>query len=167
MSVSLRDFFAAHAAAALVGKGISPVEAAKQAYDVADALVEERRFRDDAAWLSSPPDEGETESGEESDMTPEYAAADAHFDRPHLLEDPIPPLDDEEEQGDIFDPGWDDRAMNPAWDREPRWTGGEGARATPERAPISPRPGLVRTVPEQAELPMPLDPPAAKRMRSA
>src|SRR5438445_13592594 len=55
MSVLLRDFFAAHVAAALVSRGTTAVDAAKQAYDVAEALMEEREHRAELAWLAEPP----------------------------------------------------------------------------------------------------------------
>ena len=146
MSVSLRDFFAAHVAAALVSKGSSPADAAKHAYDTAEALLEEGRFRAEAAWLAEPPmDEGEGWD----DFGDEPIDAE-RFDRPHLLEEPIPPMD-EEDNGDVFDPGWEDLADRPDWEREPRLS---------ERP--APRPGLARTQGGQLELPL-----AGRRNKSA
>jgi len=61
------------------------------------------------------------------------------------LEEPIPPMDDEEDMGDVFDPGWADLADRPDEGREPRWS----------EKPPSPGPGLKRTAPGQLELPLP------------
>ena len=47
MSVSLRDFFAAHAAAALVNRADTPAGIARRAFDVADALLVERQYREE------------------------------------------------------------------------------------------------------------------------
>ena len=153
MSVPLRDFFAAHAAAALVSRGIAPPSAAKQAYDVADALMEEREFRAEAAWLADPAPSAEEMPDSE------------RFDRPHLLDEPAPPFDDEE-NADVVDPRWEDLA-DPSWDREPRWSDLPPAyNRTPDAPPQSVRPGLARTQPMQVELPLALDTPR-KRTQSA
>jgi hypothetical protein len=155
MSVRLHDFFAAHVAAALVSRGSSAAEAAKQAYDVADALMEERRFRSDAEWLASPP----ASEAEPTALDPQMLEAD-RFDRPHLLDEPMPPMDDEDiDEGDVFDPSWEDRAIDPSWEREPRWA---------PAPPSSPRPGLKRTQPQQTELPLQIEPARGpKRTQSA
>jgi len=161
MSVPLRDFFAAHAAAALVSRGIEPATAAKQAYDVADALMEEREFRAEASWLAAPP------PSEEADFSSEEMPDSERFDRPHLLDEPLPPFDDEEnaETAAVFDPRWEDLA-DPSWDREPRWSDLPPAYNRVGDAPPSPKPGLARTQPTQVELPLALDPPK-KRSQSA
>ena len=115
-----------------------------------EALLEERGFRAEAVWLAEPP---------LADLASEEDADGGRFDRPHLLDEPFPPMDDEDaEPTDAFDPRWEDLAQDPAWDREPRWSGGP---------PASPRPGLARTQAMQVELPLSLDLPPKKRTQSA
>jgi hypothetical protein len=179
MSVPLRDFFAAHAAAALVSRGIAASEAAKQAYDVADALMEERQFRMVGGTADEMESHAEPDWLREAFESTEQMPESERFDRPHLLDEPVPPYDDEEsvEAADVVDPRWDDLA-DPAIDREPRWSDLPPAWSRDDAGPVSPKPGLARTQPStpsagssphgssQIELPLGVDAPR-KRTQSA
>lgn len=101
MSVSLRDFFAAHAAAALVNRADTPAGIARRAFDVADALLAERQYREELEWLSTPPESSlpSGSAGSEIDLDmarPSDAPAGEKLPAPHLLDEPAP-LDEESE----------------------------------------------------------------------
>ena len=100
-------------------------------------------------------------------MSSEEMPDSERFDRPHLLDEPLPPFDDEEnaEAAAVFDPRWEDLA-DPSWDREPRWSDLPPAYNRVGDTPPSQKPGLARTQPTQVELPLALDPPK-KRSQSA
>jgi hypothetical protein len=97
MSVSLRDFFAAHAAAAMVNRAERPVNIARRAYDIAEALMAERQYRDELEWLATPPESlrpATHQSG--TDMgRPWDARATEKVSASHLLDEPTP-LEEEE-----------------------------------------------------------------------
>lgn len=175
MSVSLKDFFAAHVAAALVNRADSPVTIARRAFDVADALLAERQLREELSRLEDP--------GDARMARPSDARASEKLFEPHLLDEPAP-LEDEPELEDAedpeveelvalaaledsahdellamiesagyvpaWDPSWDDRADMTDWDRDAHWEHAVGVAPPPRRQ--SDRPGLARTVPEQMEL---------------
>lgn len=181
MSVSLRDFFAAHVAAALVNRADSPSALARHAFDVADALCAERRLRDELAAL-------EDAFGEQGVRTvrPSDARASGNLTATQLLDDPMPLEEetdledrddaasleaeelamlaarDDEERADAlamiasagYVPAWD-----PSWDDRADMTDWDrdahwehAVGVTPRERRPSDRPGLARTVPEQMEL---------------
>lgn len=186
MSVSLRDFFAAHVAASLVNRADSPATIARRAFDVAEALCAERNLRDELSRL----DDGTIENT----VRPSDARAGEKLFEPHLLDEPAP-LEDEaelEEPEDpeveelvtltaledaardeilamiesagyvpAWDPSWDDRADMTDWDRDAHWEHAVGVTPPPKRQ--SDRPGLARTVPEQMELRLGEDAEARRR----
>ena len=96
MSVSLRDFFAAHAAAALVNRADTPAGIARRAFDVADALLVERQYREELEWLSTPPESSSLPDVDLDIARPSDAPAGEKLPVPHLLDEPAP-LEDESE----------------------------------------------------------------------
>ncbi len=128
MSILLRDFFAAHVAAALSAQGGRADEIARQAYDCAEALLREKAFREERPSI---------DDSEESlaSMSQGWGAHD--FEQAGLLDEPAP-LSERE-----IDPSWDDRD-EARWEIEPRWEA--RTSTTTEEAP-SERPGIRSTRP--------------------
>jgi hypothetical protein len=124
--MELRDFFAAHLAAALAHRVERPEAIAARAYELADALVAERAKRY-GAW------DGPLEEG---DVDPYFAAQDSFFHAEGLLDEPAPLSERDEE----LSPALFDRDIDPGWEAEPKW----------EEPPRSERPGLARTTPVTA-----------------
>jgi hypothetical protein len=121
--MDLRDQFAVHIAAALVGALTDPELIAQRAYDLAEAMIAERDRRidlDEQRAIASEP------SDEASEPPPlEYHAA--------LLDEPAPIHEDED----------DEPPYDPTWDLEPAVTP-DVSRLHAEAADKS-RPGLART----------------------
>lgn len=149
MEASLRDRFAAQIAAALVRRTENPEEIARRAYDIADALMLERdRRRDHLA--------PETLAALEALPEP-LRELDQRFDAVHLLDDPAPPPErDDDELHELMA-----RAEDAAFaqhDQDPPWRAmfsseGEPLGADPEAgAPGSTRPGLRRTTPAEIKI---------------
>jgi hypothetical protein len=138
--MDLRDRFAAHFAAALVDAFAEPDQVARRAYDLAEAMLEERarRFDADAEASAAIPEERFA-----SDAPPRPVHYLALLDEPEPMPEVDPGFDDD------LDPRLLDPPYDPSWDLEARWS--------EEAAP--PRPGLARTQPEIEE--------AAKKERSA
>ncbi|MFO0618136.1 MAG: hypothetical protein U0414_36425 [Polyangiaceae bacterium] len=126
MSVSLRDFFAAHAAAALVNRADSPASIARRAFDVADALLAERQYREELEWLATPPDSMRAARAETSMVRPSDAPAGEKLPEPHLLDDPAPL----EEESEPLEPS------TPSEDPEEAELAALAAREEEERAEI-------------------------------
>jgi hypothetical protein len=152
--MDLRDRFAAHFAAALVDAFTDGGKLAQRAYDLADAMLEERARRFDAG------------DGEPSRDSITASARPAHHLA--LLDEPEPMMEMEMEMEpdpgyeDDLDPRWLDPPYDPSWDLDARWSA-EPAPRPPgldgvSRPPI-PGPGLARTQPEDEE--------ARKKERSA
>jgi len=138
--MDLRDRFAAHFAAALVDAFTDAGQVARRAYDLAEAMLEERARRFDA---------GEGEPAHASISVPARPAPYlALLDEPEPM-DPDPGVDDD------VDPRWLDPPYDPSWDLEARWS----AEPSPEAGASRPGPGLARTQPEEEE--------AQKKERSA
>lgn len=142
MNVSLRDFFAAHVAAALTPGGESPDSVASRAYDVAEALLRERSFRDNAFRREDEDEDGWERSPAEEDR---FMMAESDFEREGLLDAPAPLTD----PGDP-DPSWDDRAFDPRWEAEPHWSADSSEPAEGQGIPSSNRPGIRSTRPGAA-----------------
>lgn len=131
--MELRDYFAAHVAAALAQKMERPETIAARAYDLADALVRERVRRP-------------LELGLESELPPEAFfdddarffqpdAIEPHFAEIGLLDEPAPMSERDDE------PSWMERADRPEWEAD--------AKPVLDVRP-SERPGLARTAPQIA-----------------
>jgi hypothetical protein len=138
--MDLRDRFAAHFAAALVDAFTDAAQLARRAYDLAEAMLDERARRIEAG------------EGEPLDASIAPPARPAHslalLDEPEPME-PDPGFDD-------VDPRWLDPPYDPSWDLEARWS----AEPSPQPSrPQTPGPGLARTQPEEDE--------AQKKERSA
>ena len=128
MSIELRDFFAAHVAAALSARGDEVDDIARQAYDSAEALLRERAFRQERSLVAR-------DNEDSVDATEGWGAHD--FERAGLLDEPAP-LSERE-----IDPSWDDRDVA-RWEIEPRW---EAAASADPDEPSSERPGIRSTRP--------------------
>jgi hypothetical protein len=137
----LRDFFAAQFAVALTsnpprleGPRLDGDAAlARRAYDLADAMLRERRLRghaDEEALLSMQELVGQPSEEDEAF----FLGSDEK-----LLDEPAPLSEREEE----LDPLWESLRHDPAWESEPKW----GPPLTTTTT-LSERPGLARTVPE-------------------
>lgn len=125
----LKDYFAAHFAAALADRIERPDAIAARAYELAEAMLRERGFREreqDQAFL----DHAYREQDEPEETV--------YFESPGLLDEPAPLS---ESEGFEVDPAWLDRDIDPRWELEPRW----------QPAAIVERPGLARTTPVIAE----------------
>jgi hypothetical protein len=125
--MQLRDFFAAHFAAALAHRVDRPETIAARAYQLADALVEERAKNRGAFG----------DALEEADIDPYFAEQDRFFHAEGLLDEPAPISEREDE----LSPALFDRDIDPTWEAEPKW----------EEPPRSERPGLARTAPAALE----------------
>jgi hypothetical protein len=126
----LKDYFAAHLAAALAHRVERPEVIAARAYQLADALMRERaRGENDEheSFLA-------TAYGENDDLEDERA----YFEARGLLDEPAPLS---ESEGFEVNPAWLDRDIDARLDMEPHW----------QPAPVSERPGLKRTAPLAAE----------------
>lgn len=146
MEASLRDRFAAQIAAALVHRSENAEEVAQRAYDIADALMREReRRRDHLA--------AETLVALEALPEPfrEYTAG---FDAVHLLDEPAPPPERDDDELHELMARAEDRTFN-LHDQDPPWRAmfsseGEPLGLDPDaEVPASPRPGLRRTTPAE------------------
>ena len=120
LDMELRDYFAAHMAAALAHKMERPETIAARAYDLADALARERVRRPAAEMLA------------DDELPPEaYFEDDARFFQPGLLDEPAPMTERD-------DDAWLELADGAAW----------AADAKPiVDVRASDRPGLARTAP--------------------
>jgi hypothetical protein len=141
--MELRDFFAAHVAAALSHRVERPDAIAERAYDLADALLRERRRRAPApgaplsfAW-----------SVDEEPGSEDLADEDLFQRAGGLLDEPAPISErDEEIAAALAD--YDD---DPRW-QEPKWHSMVDAVQTELFSdPGADRPGLRRTTPPAAE----------------
>ncbi len=123
--VALRDYFAAQLAAGLARDRRDHQEIAREAYAIADALVEERQ--------RSP----SRHEKEVTDRSPQYALVEPELEHwliasessQGLLDRPYPLR----EEADDVPPSWRDREFNPEWDSRVRWSPGEagpGLRST-------------------------------------
>jgi hypothetical protein len=119
--MDLRDRFAAHFAAALVDAFADPDQVARRAYDLAEAMLEERARRFEGGSASNP-----------SVRPAHYLAL---LDEPEPMPELDPGFDDD------LDPRLLDPPYDPSWDLETRWN----------EEPAPPRPGLARTQPEIEE----------------
>ncbi len=128
MSILLRDFFAAHVAAALSAQGGRADDIARQAYECAEALLREKAFREERPLV----DESE---GPLSTLSRGWFAHD--FEQAGLLDEPTP-LSERE-----IDPSWEDRD-EARWEIEPRW---EASTSTGTEEAPSERPGIRSTRP--------------------
>lgn len=131
--MDLRDFFAAHLAAALAHRVDRPAAIAARAYELADALLVER-----ARGLVSygePITEEDVDSyfAEQGPDLSTLAASEVFFRPEGLLDEPAPL----EENDDELDAAYLEPSYDPRWEVEPRW----------EEPPRSERPGLARTTP--------------------
>jgi hypothetical protein len=131
--MDLRDFFAAHLAAALAHRVDRPAAIAARAYELADALLVER-----ARGLVSygqPISEEDVESffAEQAPVLSDYSASEAFYRPEGLLDEPAPIEESDEE----LDAAYLEPSYDPRWEVEPRW----------EEPPRSERPGLARTTP--------------------
>lgn len=129
--MDLRDRFAAHFAAALVDAFTDAGQLARRAYDLAEAMLDERARRRDAAEAAQP------------------AHHLALLDEPEPMLEPDPGFDDD------VDPRWMDPPYDPSWDLEARWSAEPSPQASSPRPPSHdasyrpvPGPGLARTQPE-------------------
>ena len=152
MTVPLRDFFAAHVAAALSPGGGPADGVASRAYDVAEALLRERSFRD-----ALPLDRDEPAAWADEDVG-RYELEERDFARPGLLDEPAPMSDP--------DPSWDDRDFDPRWEAEPHWSVAP-SESPDAQAPISDRPGIRSTRPERVAEEAGSETPPGKEHRSA
>lgn len=96
MSVALRDFFAAHVAAALVNRADTPASIARRAFDVADALCAERQYREELDWLSTPPESVRAPVDDVGMVRLSDVPATEKTIEPQLLDEPAP-LEEETE----------------------------------------------------------------------
>ncbi len=129
--MDLRDQFAVHIAAALVGALTDPAHIATRAYDLAEAMLAERERRLSLIDLEERR-AIEAASIEAGAMPFEHHAA--------LLDVPAP-MDEEDEE---IEPPYD-----PTWDLEP--ADKIASAAGPELDAPRAGPGLARTLPESAE----------------
>jgi hypothetical protein len=127
--MDLRDRFAAHFAAALVDAFADPGQVARRAYDLAEAMLNERARRVDG------------EEARAIAQEPLPASIPPLFHRA-LLDEPEPMLEPDPGYDDDLDPSWLEPPYDPSWDIETRWD------AEPSR-PAGP--GLARTQPESGE----------------
>src|SRR5690242_13366312 len=126
--MELKDMFAAHVAAALAARGDRPHEVASRAYDIAEALLEERERRLVSA-----------ERAEEGFIAYDFAREEASLAHSGLLDEPAPYTETEKDE---LPASWLERDEDPRWSVEPKWA--------EDRGPVSPRadrPGLARTQP--------------------
>jgi hypothetical protein len=157
--MDLRDRFAAQFAAALVDAFADPGQIARRAYDLAEAMLEERARRIDA--------EEETaiaEAGAAMDLEPESVdfpgpqlfdeegamyTLEAPPPYPHaaLLDDPAPMSEAEPADDDEL-PGWLEPPYDPRWELEARWATSPGDAPARRISSRPPGPGLARTQPE-------------------
>lgn len=137
--MDLKDFFAAHVAAALAHRIERADVIANRAYELADALLRERGRRTKGD-LEDFDDGHEVESLDPFDD----AMPDEDFFRPTLglLDEPAP---FSEREGFELDPSWLERQDDPRWEVEPKW----GPVAASSAAGAAERPGLARTAPPQ------------------
>ena len=123
--MDLRDQFAVHIAAALVGALTDHQAIARRSYDLAEAMLAERDRRINA--------DEERAIATESEGPPDAAHFEVHA---ALLDEPAPLDEDDEDAEPPYDP---------TWDLEPGGTKLDSARLT---AAEMGRPGLARTLPE-------------------
>ncbi len=125
----LKDYFAAHLAAALAHRVERPEVIAARAYELADALIRER----------SRVENEEREAFLHDVYADDIDAEDerAFFEMRGLLDEPAPLS---ESEGFEVNPAWLDRDIDARLDAEPHWQ-----PATVER------PGLARTAPLSVE----------------
>jgi hypothetical protein len=137
--MDLRDFFAAHLAAALAHRVDRPAAIAARAYELADALLVERARGLVAYGEEQPLSDEELEGFFAAQGAPisDFVKEGSFFRPEGLLDEPAPiEENDEELDAASYDPNYD-----PRWDVEPKW----------EEPPRSERPGLARTTPVVAE----------------
>lgn len=132
--MDLRDKFAVHFAAALVGAFPDPEQIARRAYDLADALLDERARRID--WEEARAITLDSRRDSIAPPLPEHHAA--------LLDEPM--FDPDDQLDEELDPRWQEPPYDPSWDVEPRWPEASGEAAASEKG----RPGLARTQPPEA-----------------
>lgn len=111
----LRDDFAIRFATVLVQLGHPDRDVPRRAYDLADAMLDERARRIEAEAIAAEPS-----------WSAGYSASSA------LLDD-VPSLPDETDHDELLDPSFEEPPYDPAWDVE-KWSADPGAR-----------PGLART----------------------
>lgn len=139
MNLSLRDLFAAHVAASLATRVDTADAIAAKSYDLADALLRERRRRPAEASRAIAALE------EELDDEPSWLDFELAARGSALLDEPAPVSERDEEP----DARWiaredrDPSSYDPRWDAAPVVTP-DGA---PGAGPASVRPGLARTAP--------------------
>jgi len=127
----LRDSFAIHFAAALAREQRYSIEfIVGRAYDLAEAMMEERERRFEA----------DARIAHDAGWSPAHQAG--------LLDDAAPPSDADSAYDDgeelLLDPSWLEPPYDPAWDSE-KW------RLEPTEGAESSRPGLARTQAERDE----------------
>jgi len=143
--MDLRDRFAAHFAAALVDALAVPGDIARRAYDLAEAMMEEREHR---ISMESDPFEDERAAIEDEPYLASLPPPAPPLHHPALLDEPEPPYDMDADYDDELDPRWLEPPYDPSWDLETRWSG-----EPPSSRPASQGPGLARTRPEAEEEP--------------
>jgi hypothetical protein len=130
----LKDYFAAHLAAALAHRVERPEVIAARAYELADALIRERsrvENEEREAFLHEV-------YADEIDAEDERMFFEQHgFEMRGLLDEPAPLS---ESEGFEVNPAWLDRDIDARLDVEPHWQPGAVER-----------PGLARTAPLAAE----------------
>jgi hypothetical protein len=141
-AMELRDRFAVHFAAALVDAFADAGDVARRAYDLAEAMLEERARRIDA-------DEGHAIALEPRPASRIPAPVYHHA----LLDEPEPMIEADPGYDDDLDPSWLEPPYDPSWDLDPHWA----EEPLPKNATAQtistkpPGPGLARTRPEDEE----------------